>query len=49
VAIAKMDALSKEHGPSMTARLIVPLVSAFFIDLVDAVMMQIFLRFPLFQ
>ena len=36
VAIASMDAISKEHGPSIKALLIVPLVGAFFIDLLNA-------------
>lgn len=35
-AVANMDALSKKFGPSSTAFLVIPLVGAFFIDLVNA-------------
>ena len=49
VAIASMDAISKEHGPSMKALLIVPLVGAFFIDLINAVTIEAFLRLPFMQ
>ena len=47
VAIASMDAVSKEHGPSLKALLIVPLVGAFFIDLINAVTIETFIRFLL--
>ncbi|MCL6416835.1 sodium/glutamate symporter [Aestuariirhabdus sp. Z084] len=46
VAIANMTAISREHGPSMKALLVVPLVGAFFIDLVNAVVIELFLRLP---
>jgi ESS family glutamate:Na+ symporter len=35
-AVANMDALSHKFGPSATAFLVIPLVGAFFIDLVNA-------------
>lgn len=35
-AVANMDALSSKFGPSSTAFLVIPLVGAFFIDLVNA-------------
>jgi ESS family glutamate:Na+ symporter len=35
-AIANMTAVTKVHGPAPTAFLVLPLVSAFFIDLVNA-------------
>ena len=46
VAIANMDAVAKKHGPSVRALLIVPLVGAFFIDIVNAFTIQAFLRLP---
>lgn len=45
VAVASMDAASKEHGPSLKALLIVPLVGAFFVDLINAATIDAFLRF----
>lgn len=45
VAIASMDAASKEHGPSLKALLIVPLVGVFFVDLINAATIDAFLRF----
>ena len=47
VAIASMDAVLKEHGPSLKALLTVPLVGAFFIDLINAVTIETFIRFVL--
>ena len=35
-AVANMDALSNKFGPSPTAFLVIPLVGAFFIDLINA-------------
>jgi len=35
-AVANMDALSQKYGPSSTAFLVIPLVGAFFIDLINA-------------
>jgi len=49
VAIANIDAVAKKHGPSVRALLIVPLVGAFFIDIVNAVTIQIFLKLPIFH
>ena len=49
VAIASMDAASKKYGPSPKALLIIPLVGAFFIDLINAGIIDIFLRLPLLQ
>lgn len=42
-AMANMSAVSKRYGPSHLAFVIVPLVCAFFIDLVNAVMIPFFL------
>jgi ESS family glutamate:Na+ symporter len=42
-AIANMQALSRRHGPAPQAFLIVPIVGAFFIDVVNAVVLTAFL------
>ena len=42
-AIANMQALARRHGPAPQAFLIVPIVGAFFIDLVNAVVLTVFL------
>lgn len=44
-AMANMTAVTKQYGPSHLAFLIVPLVCAFFIDLVNVVLIQTLLRF----
>ena len=49
VAIASMDAVSKKHGPSIKAFLVVPLVGAFFIDLINAAVVGGFQRLSFFQ
>jgi glutamate:Na+ symporter, ESS family len=43
-AIANMTAVTKVHGPAPTAFLVLPLVSAFFIDLVNAVAIGFMVR-----
>lgn len=42
-AIANMTAVTKQYGPAMQAFLILPLVSAFFVDLANAVIIVLFL------
>lgn len=42
-AIANMNAVTKRYGPSPIAFVILPLVSAFFVDLANAVAIQMFL------
>lgn len=42
-AIASMTAVTKRYGPSPTAFIILPLVSAFFIDLINAAAIQLML------
>jgi ESS family glutamate:Na+ symporter len=42
-AMANMTAVTQRHGPSHVAFLVVPLVGAFFIDIVNAVMIRLFL------
>ena len=44
-AMANMTAVTKHYGPSRLAFLIVPLVCAFFIDLVNVVLIQTLLRY----
>jgi ESS family glutamate:Na+ symporter len=44
-AMANMNAVTKRYGPSPVAFVILPLVSAFFVDLVNAVVIQAFLAF----
>ncbi len=42
-AIANMQALASRHGPAPQAFLIVPIVGAFFIDIINAVVLTLFL------
>ena len=49
VAIANMNAITDKHGPSFKAFLIVPLVGAFFIDLLNAMVIKFFIGLPLLQ
>jgi len=49
VAIANMSAITSKYGPSFKAFLVVPLVGAFFIDLVNALVIKIFLALPVIQ
>ena len=44
VAIANMDAVTRQFGPSAKALLIVPLVGAFFIDLLNAATIKLFIE-----
>lgn len=41
-AIANMTAVTKRYGPSLLAFIVLPLVSAFFVDLVNAFVIQFF-------
>ena len=45
-AVANMEALVAKHGPSPQAFLVVPLVGAFFIDISNAVVIQLYLSLP---
>ncbi|MFO1028843.1 MAG: sodium/glutamate symporter [Acetobacteraceae bacterium] len=42
-AIANMQALARRHGPAPQAFLIVPIVGAFFIDILNAIVLTVFL------
>nr|NIS43322.1 sodium/glutamate symporter [Desulfuromonadales bacterium] len=44
VAIANMDAVTARYGPSTKALLVVPLVGAFFIDILNAGTINFFIR-----
>lgn len=47
VAIANMNAITRKHGHSFKAFLIVPLVGAFFIDIANAMVVKFFIGLPL--
>ncbi len=49
VAMASMDAASKKYGASSKALIIIPLVGAFFIDLINAAIIDGFLRLSIFS
>ena len=49
VGIANMNAITSKYGPSPKAFLVVPLVGAFFIDIVNALVIKTFLALPLLQ
>jgi ESS family glutamate:Na+ symporter len=40
-----MQAITNQYGPSHKAFLIVPLVGAFFIDIINAFLIQAFIKF----
>jgi ESS family glutamate:Na+ symporter len=48
VAIANMTALTGKYGPSIQAFLVIPLIGAFFIDLLNAVVIKFFISMPFF-
>jgi ESS family glutamate:Na+ symporter len=49
VAIANMSAVTAKYGPSFKAFLVVPLVGAFFIDLMNALVIKFFIGLPMMQ
>lgn len=49
VAIANMTAVTTRYGPSPLAFLVIPLIGAFFIDLMNAFVIKFFLALPLFS
>ncbi|MEM8955888.1 MAG: sodium/glutamate symporter, partial [Verrucomicrobiota bacterium] len=49
VAIANMSAITKKHAPSFKAFLVVPLVGAFFIDILNSLIIKFFLDLPIMQ
>jgi ESS family glutamate:Na+ symporter len=48
-AIANMQAVTNRFGHSHVAFLIVPMVGAFFIDIINAIVIKLFLALPFFQ
>jgi ESS family glutamate:Na+ symporter len=49
VAIANMSAVTGKYGPSFKAFLVVPLVGAFFIDILNALAIKFFIGLPVLQ
>ena len=49
VAIANMNAVTLKHGPSFKAFLVIPLVGAFFVDILNAIIIKFFLGLPIMQ
>jgi ESS family glutamate:Na+ symporter len=49
VAFANMNALTTRYGPSPRAFLVVPLIGAFFVDIMNAVVIKFFLGLPIMQ
>ena len=49
VAIANMNAVTSKYGPSFKAFLVIPLVGAFFIDLLNALVIKFFIGLPMLQ
>lgn len=48
-AIANMQAVTDRFGPSHLAFLVVPMVSAFFIDIANAIVIKLFLALPIYK
>ncbi|WP_414165538.1 sodium/glutamate symporter [Superficieibacter sp. BNK-5] len=48
-AVANMQAITERFGPSHMAFLVVPMVGAFFIDIVNALVIKLFLMMPMFS
>ncbi len=49
VAIANMNAITSKYGPSFKAFLVIPLVGAFFVDLINALVIKFFIGLPFLQ
>jgi len=49
VAIANMNAVTSKYGPSFKAFLVIPLVGAFFVDLLNALVIKFFVGQPFMQ
>ena len=48
VGIANMRAVTGKYGPSPKAFLVVPLIGAFFLDIINAFVIQMYLALPIF-
>jgi ESS family glutamate:Na+ symporter len=49
VAIANMNAITAKYGPSFKAFLVIPLVGAFFVDILNAIIIKTFIGLPFMQ
>ena len=49
VAIANMNSVTRQFGPSAKAFLVIPLIGAFFIDLMNAWVIKLFIGMPFMQ
>ncbi len=49
VAIANVNALTGRYGPSPKAFLVIPLIGAFFVDVMNALVIKTFLALPMMQ
>ena len=49
VAVANMNALTGRYGPSPKAFLVIPLIGAFFVDIMNALVTRYFLALPMMQ
>ncbi|WP_419712581.1 sodium/glutamate symporter [Pseudomonas sp. NFX224] len=47
-AIANMQAVTQRYGPSQIAFLVVPMVGAFFIDIINVIVIKLYLALPFF-
>ena len=47
-AIANMQAVTQRYGPSHIAFLVVPMVGAFFIDIINVIVIKVYLALPFF-
>jgi ESS family glutamate:Na+ symporter len=47
-AIANMQAVTQRYGPSRIAFLVVPMVGAFFIDIINVIVIKLYLALPFF-
>jgi ESS family glutamate:Na+ symporter len=47
-AIANMQAVTQRYGPSQIAFLVVPMVGAFFIDIINVIVIKLYLALPIF-
>lgn len=48
-AIANMQAITERFGPAHVAFLVVPMVGAFFIDIINAIVIKLYLMLPFFH
>lgn len=47
-AVANMQAVTQRYGPSQLAFLVVPMVGAFFIDIINVIVIKLYLALPFF-